>query len=112
MNVFYDYLLHRLYRFPLKHKSDTSNGESIFVPVGIDDLSILKSLFTKYASADLIYEDKIQIPQERRNNKDELTVEDNQDFFRKLKEKGGSALPIPKTSNLALNTSLMTEKVE
>ena len=37
INVFYEYLLHRLYDFPLKHKSDTSNGESLFIPIGVED---------------------------------------------------------------------------
>lgn len=74
--MFYEYILHRLYDFPLKHKSDTSNGESLFIPIGIDDASILKSLFTKF-SGEINYNEKVPVPAAKKVNKEELLVEDN-----------------------------------
>lgn len=83
LNIFYEYILHRLYDQPLRHKSDIQNGESLFIPIGIEDANLLKyikyvlrSLYTKF-TADLDYEDKVPIPAGKKVNKEELTVEDN-----------------------------------
>lgn len=42
LNVFYEYILHRAYNFPLRFKLEAVNEEEIFVPLGSDNPTLLK----------------------------------------------------------------------
>ena len=42
--LLYEFILHKLYNFPLLHKADPNNRENIFIPVGSDDLKVTKYL--------------------------------------------------------------------
>lgn len=42
LEVFYEYILHTLYGFSLKNKSEIYNIESIFIPTGSDNNSLVK----------------------------------------------------------------------
>jgi len=57
LEIFYYYILHRLYKMPLKEKNDLTNLESLFIPTGVDDTSIIKSIYNKIASNDIKYEE-------------------------------------------------------
>ena len=59
LEIFYHYILHRLYKMPLKEKNDLTNLESLFIPTGVDDTSIIKSIYNKIASNDIKYEEQI-----------------------------------------------------
>ncbi|CAD8210935.1 unnamed protein product [Paramecium pentaurelia] len=94
IKVMYEYVLHRLYNMPFEtsqHKN-LSDFESLFIPLGQDDINIIKSTFTKLANSVIKYEESVPVVQLKKNLvKEELTVEDDQEFFTKLKEKSSQA---------------------
>jgi dynein light intermediate chain 1 len=42
LDVFYEYILHRVYDFSLRFKAESINEESIFIPLGSDNHNLLK----------------------------------------------------------------------
>ena len=44
LNVLYEYILHRAYKMPLRHKPEAINEEAIFIPLGFDSPNLLEYL--------------------------------------------------------------------
>lgn len=85
VDILYEYLLHRLYSFDLRFKSELVHKESIFIPSGQDNQNLIN---TMYSSIDQTqsYEVLIKEPQSKKGVfKDEIPFEDYQLFLQKLK---------------------------
>lgn len=45
--MLYDYVLSLAYGFPFKYKSEVINEEAIFIPLGYDNLTLIKDSIMK-----------------------------------------------------------------
>ena len=85
VNVIYDYIMHRLYGFPFKHKPQIMLRDQIFVPAGWDSPNLIKQ--TDYLGNEKQLHDYLQKPKNKISQKELIPVTSDQDFLMQLKEK-------------------------
>lgn len=90
IQIIYEYLLHRLYKFDFLAKPNIIDKESYFIPSGYDSLSILKS-YDAQNDLDKIFSERINsTKQSAKSIEEEISCEDSQMFLRKFYGAGGS----------------------
>lgn len=93
IQLMYEYLLHRLYKFDFTAKPNIIDKESYFIPSGYDSLSILKS-YDAQNDLDKIFAERINsTKQSAKALEEEITCEDSQMFLKKFYGGGGNNKP-------------------
>jgi len=90
LNVFYEYILHRSYGFPLKYKSETVNEEEIFVPLGADNPKLLGDSIKISGQS---YNDFIAAPPVQADTRPEIPLVDDTEFFKKYESTAAVVVP-------------------
>ena len=85
INVLYDYIMHRIYGFPFKHKAQVLTKDSIFIPSGWDSSSLIKE--TNYVEAEGKVQELLSKPKTKVANKSEVKIVNDQEFLVQMKEK-------------------------
>lgn len=88
LNVLYEYILHRIYKFEFRHKPNIMDKDSYFIPSGYDSLTILKNCDHQNELA-LLYEDRVPIAKSKNIiNEEEIVCEDVNLFLKRYVDKG------------------------
>ena len=88
LNVLYEYILHRIYKFEFRHKANTMDKDSYFIPAGYDSTSVLKN-FDIQNELGLLYEDRVPVVKPKNViNEEEITCEDVNVFLKRFVDKG------------------------
>jgi dynein light intermediate chain 1 len=88
LNVLYEYILHRIYKFEFRHKPNIMDKDSYFIPAGYDSLSVLKN-FDIQNELQLLYEDRVPYVKPKNVIKEEeIVCEDVNLFLRRFVDKG------------------------
>jgi dynein light intermediate chain 1 len=88
LNVLYEYILHRIYKFEFRHKPNTNDKDSYFIPAGYDSLTILKNC-DHQNELSLLYEDRVPIAKSKNIiNEEEIVCEDVNVFLKRYVDKG------------------------
>ncbi|KAL4451029.1 hypothetical protein ABPG74_021351 [Tetrahymena malaccensis] len=86
LEIYYEYMLHTLYGFTNKNKSEIYTIDSIFIPSGSDNLNLLKqsnsNIFEQCDSKP--YEELIKRPTSKNQRQEEVVCEDEQEFLKNL----------------------------
>ncbi|KAL4490863.1 hypothetical protein ABPG72_008599 [Tetrahymena utriculariae] len=86
LQIYYDYMLHTLYGFTNKNKSEIYTIESIFIPSGSDNLNLLKqsnsNIYEQCNSKP--YEEQVKRPTSKNQRQEEVVCEDEQEFLKNL----------------------------
>lgn len=82
LNLIYEYALHLAYNFPFRFKSEAINEEAIFIPIGYDSPRLITDSVIKM-DVSRSYEEVISAPQSKKQQKEELTVEEESKYFEK-----------------------------
>ncbi|KRX01134.1 P-loop containing nucleoside triphosphate hydrolase [Pseudocohnilembus persalinus] len=107
LDVFYEYILHILYNFDLKHKPEVVNQENTFIPIGYDNPNLLKQniqhrlknvlnllniIRQTFPEVDQNMQYTEIFPQctKQQQTTQEYTVQDDNEFFQQLRNKFGS----------------------
>ena len=85
VSVFYDYVMHRIYGFNLRHKPQILVRDQIFIPAGWDSPNLIKQ--TDYIGNEKQFHDFLPRPKNRNTNKDEIALANDQEFLFQIKEK-------------------------
>lgn len=85
ISVLYDYIMHRIYGFPLLHKANIVAKDQIFIPSGWDSPSLIQQ--TNYLSSDKQLSDCLPRIKSKMCKKEEVQVVDDQDFIMQIKGK-------------------------
>ncbi|OMJ91772.1 hypothetical protein SteCoe_5675 [Stentor coeruleus] len=85
VGVIYDYIMHRIYGFPFKHKSQIVTRDQIFIPSGWDSASLIKQ--TDYLGSEKQFQDYLSKPKNRVTQKEEIVTTSDQDFLVQMKSK-------------------------
>ena len=85
VGAFYDYIMHRIYGFNLRHKSQILVRDQIFIPAGWDSPNLIKQ--TDYIGNEKQFHDLLPRPKNKNINKDEVALADDQEFLCQIKEK-------------------------
>lgn len=85
INALYDYIMHRIYGFPFKHKAQVLTKDSIFIPSGWDSLSLIRE--TNYVEAEGKVQELLSKPKTKVANKNEVKTVNDQEFLVQMKEK-------------------------
>lgn len=87
LSVLYEYILHRIYKFDFRHKPNTMDKDSYFIPAGYDSLSVLKN-FDIQNELQLLYEDRVPYVKPKNIIKEEeIVCEDVNAFLRRFVDK-------------------------
>ena len=100
IDVLYDYLKFYLYKFPFPHSAKITK-DSLFVPIGYDNVELINSSFEKYK--DKIFEDVIEAPKKKaeREITQDLVVISHEEFLKKLQDTSSK----PQLEDSTLNAS-------
>jgi dynein light intermediate chain 1 len=94
ISLLYDYIMHRIYGYPLLHKANIVAKDQIFIPSGWDSPSLIQQ--TDYLGGDKQFQEFLPKNKCRVYKKDEVSVTDDQEFILQIKEKlKGSARDRP-----------------
>ena len=87
LNVLYDYILHRIYKFDLRHRPNIMDRDSYFIPGGYDSLAVLKN-FDMQNELSMLYEERVP-PVKVKNllKEDEIVCEDVNVFLKRFVDK-------------------------
>ena len=84
LSVLYEYIVHRLYNFRLKHKAQILTKDSVFIPSGWDSLELIKE--TSYTT-DKSLQDLLPKARAKLGSKDEVKIVNDQEFLLQMREK-------------------------
>ena len=103
IQILYEYLLHRLYKFDFTIKPNIIDKESYFIPAGYDSLNLLQS-FDFQEDLKKIYTERIVIIKAKlTQNDEEIQCEDSQQFLKKFWEKPTKTRVIDNNLSLVIN---------
>ncbi|EAR92881.3 cytoplasmic dynein 1 light intermediate chain 1 (macronuclear) [Tetrahymena thermophila SB210] len=96
LEIYYEYMLHTLYGFKNKNKSEIYTIDSIFIPSGSDNLNLLKqSNSTIFEQCDSKpYEELVKRPTSKNQRQEEVVCEDEQEFLKNLVNDKSNPEPI------------------
>jgi hypothetical protein len=84
IQLLYEYLIHRLYKFDFNSKPNIIDKESYFIPSGYDSLPILTS-YDVQNDLNKSYSDRIAVTKTKTvNSEEEVISEDSQSFLKKF----------------------------
>lgn len=84
LNVIYEYILHRIYKFDLRHRPNLMDRDSYFVPAGYDSISTLKS-FDIQNELSMLYEERVPYVKPKNVIKEEeIACEDSNAFLKRF----------------------------
>ncbi len=87
LNILYEYILHRIYKFELRHKPNIMDKEAYFVPAGYDSLAVLKS-FDIRNDLRTLYDERIYpVKQKNMLKEEEVVCEDLNLFLKRFIDK-------------------------
>ena len=87
MTVLYDYILHRIYKFDLRHRPNIMDRDSYFVPAGYDSITVLKN-FDMQNELMMLFEERVPaIKQKNLLKEDEIVCEDVNTFLKRFVDK-------------------------
>lgn len=86
--MLYEYILHRIYKFELRHKPNLFDKDSYFVPAGYDSAAMLKD-FDMQEDLKLLYEERVPPvkPKNVYKEEEEVVCEDLNNFLGKFRDK-------------------------
>jgi hypothetical protein len=87
LTVLYDYILHRIYKFDLRHRPNIMDRDSYFVPAGYDSITVLKN-FDMQNELMMLFEERVPaIKQKNLLKEDEIVCEDVNTFLKRFVDK-------------------------
>jgi hypothetical protein len=87
LNILYEYILHRIYKFEFRHKPNIMDKDAYFVPSGYDSLPVLKS-FDIRNDLRTLYDERIYpVKQKSLLKEEEVTCEDLNLFLKRFIDK-------------------------
>jgi hypothetical protein len=113
LNILYDYILHRSYKFDLVHRPNLMDRDAFFIPSGYDNLNVLKSTDVNN-DLSTPYEERIPMVKPKAIIRDEeVFCEDVNTFLNKFKNKTKTLTSLPSIkSDYASNTVSTINEVE
>lgn len=85
INVLYEYIMHRLYGFPFKHKPQVLTKDAVFIPSGWDSPELIKE--ANYVGAEGKVQELLSKPKTKVTGKNEVKAASDQEFLLQMKEK-------------------------
>jgi dynein light intermediate chain 1 len=87
LNILYDYILHRIYKFDLIHRPNLMDKDAYFIPSGYDNLNVLKSTDINNDLAIPFEERIVPVKPKAIIREEEIFCEDVNNFLSKFKNK-------------------------